>query len=1040
MPVEPKPLFRPSVLAPHLRAFELPPQLDRTVPARWAELLDGLQGDRYTEQELLPDFLSDVFYGLLGYRGPGAEGVCTLSRERHVEVDGKFADAVLGQLEPPRPASQRPGSGRQRFVAVIEGKRPADPLDRPYGGRKRSAVEQAYQYAINLPCDWILVTNLREVRLYFKGADQRTFERFEMARLARSEAALRRFVFLLGAERMVGAEGRAGTGRSHLHELLSASEQADLEVTRRYYADYSDMRRDVLARLQAANPGLLPELVLFYTQKLLDRVLFVAFCEDRGLLPPETLAGAWRHRDPYNPRSRWETFKGLFRAIDQGNPALRIPGYNGGLFAHDPGLDALTVPDEVLAHFRRLGEFDYRSPEQVEEEEDPTVHPVDVEILGHIFEQSITDLEQLESELAAGDLALSGPTRRKREGAFYTPEAVTRFIVGRALAPVLAERFAALAERHREKAQHTAVQALQDPAVYDLAALNNPQRTALALFWEDWLAELETLRVLDPACGSGAFLIEAFDQLHAAYQHARARLDELKGERILFYPDRAILKNNLYGVDLNEQAIQICRLSIWIKTAQRGKRLTDLDHNIRAGNSLVADPEHDRRAALDWRETFPEVFAQGGFDVVVGNPPYVRQELLGELKPYLERHYASFHGMADLYVYFFERGLELLRPGGRLSFVVTNKWLRAAYAEPLRRLLGERAWVEAVVDLGHARQVFPDADVFPSITVLARPGERPAPAAARVAVIPRDTVRLEDLDRQVDEEGFEVPRGRLGGEAWELEPPEVAELMEKIRRAGVPLAEYAGTKPYRGVVTGLNEAFLVDTATRDRLVAEDPRSAEVLKPYLRGQDIERWRPRWDETWMIFARRGIEIDRYPAIRRHLEGFRERLEPKPTDWQGSRWPGRKGGSYAWYEIQDTVDYWRLMEEPKLVYQDIAWSSEFALDSHGLFGNNTVYFLPTADPWIAALLNSPLSWFLSSKRDQWSRGGQDAGGWKLSGRLRKPSASPQVGGSRWRGVVSRQLRQATSRLRRVPLVGQVRACRASSRRLWLRTEVQT
>ena len=203
---------------------------------------------------------------------------------------------------------------------------------------------------------------------------------------------------------------------------------------------------------------------------------------------------------------------------------------------------------------------------------------------------------------------------------------------------------------------------------------------------------------------------------------------ELRGQPTLFDPDRTILRHNLYGVDLNEQAIEICRLSIWIKTAQRGKRLTDLDHSIRAGNSLVSDPDVDPRAALDWQATFPEVFAAGGFDVVVGNPPYVRQELLGDLKPYLERTYRSYHGMADLYVYFYERGMDLLRPGGRLSFIVTNKWMKAGYGEPLRRLFHERAWMESVVDLGHAKQVFPDSDVFPSILVARKPDDGPAPA------------------------------------------------------------------------------------------------------------------------------------------------------------------------------------------------------------------------------------------------------------------------------------------------------------------------
>ena len=226
---------------------------------------------------------------------------------------------------------------------------------------------------------------------------------------------------------------------------------------------------------------------------------------------------------------------------------------------------------------------------------------------------------------------------------------------------------------------------LADPSAYDLAALRPAQKTALVSFWDAWQDELATLRVVDPACGSGAFLIEAFEQLFAAYALAAARLTELQmGGRTLFDIDKHILQNNLYGVDLNDEAVDICRLSLWIKTAQLGKELTSLDHNIRVGNSVIADRAVHPRA-FDWRAEFPEVFAAGGFDAVIGNPPYVRQEWIAEFKPYLQEHYRAYDGTADLYVYFYELGINLLRPGGRLSFIVTNKWMKAGYGEPLRR-------------------------------------------------------------------------------------------------------------------------------------------------------------------------------------------------------------------------------------------------------------------------------------------------------------------------------------------------------------------
>ncbi len=725
-------------------ALPLPEPEARARLAKWAALLESPHAAAQTEQALLPDFLTDIFYGLLGYAGAGG-GRYTLSREKHVEVDGQFADAVLGEFRP-----GELGDRRERFVVAVEGKGPRDPLERPFGGRRMSAVDQGYRYAINLRCDWIVVTNLRQIRLYAKAADQRTYQRFETARLAREEDHLRQLIFLLGAERVVPEEGKC-----HLGELPAATEKADLELTRGFYDDYAALRRRTLERLRRENPRVMPESLLHYTQKLLDRVLFCAFSEDRGLLPEETLKRAFEHRDPYNPRPIWENFRGLFRHIDEGDEALGIPAYNGGLFAADWELDHLVVPDDVCRFFKQLGDYDYRSSAQAGHADDGRL--VDVEILGHIFERSITELEEIRVELAAGEFEVPADTlsRRHHEGAFYTPAFVTRYLVGQALSGVIRERFERLRQTHHRQAEGSARKVLRDPNVYDAEALTRPGRRALKDFWEAWLEDLESLRLLDPACGSGAFLIEAFEQLHSIYQSATDRLEELRG-RSLFDPDRTILRHNLYGVDLNQEAIEICRLSIWIKTAQRGKPLTDLDHTVRVGNSLVEEPAVDSRA-LDWHAAFPEVFASGGFDVVVGNPPYVRQELLGPLKEHLARRYASYHGMADLYVYFYEQGLSLLKPGGRLSFIVTNKWMKAGYGEALRRHFHQQAWMESVVDLGHAKQIFDDADVFPSIVVAKKPApHEPVPATTRVCAIPRDQRRIEDLGRQIDGDGFVV--------------------------------------------------------------------------------------------------------------------------------------------------------------------------------------------------------------------------------------------------------------------------------------------
>ena len=900
-------------------------------------------------------------------------------------------------------------NGESRYFVALEGKGPRDPLDRPFAGRKMSAVDQAYRYAINLPCDWIVVTSVRETRLYYKGADQHTYERFDTEQLADDTLHLRRFVFLLGAERVVPPDGRC-----HLYSLWEESQKVGRELTRDFYQRYAEMRQNAFQQLAQDNPDAARGDVLSATQKLLDRVLFCAFCEDRGLLPTESIRKAYEHRDPYRPHTIWDNFRGLFEAINRGNAALGIHAYNGGLFAPDPLLDRLRVSDKVCSYFRDLGSYDYRHASQAVESS-AGAGLIDVEILGHIFEQSITDLERLREQVTGdrgqvtGDsgqgiettsgeslsvspalpispapvlpsspappprvpASSSARTRRKKEGAFYTPAFITRYIIEQALGGVLRDRFARLRRDHQESASKKgpARTALADPNVYKLDDLKSPARTALVKFWEAWQDELGGVRLLDPACGSGAFLIEAFDQLHAAYQASNDRLQELRGHRTLFDLDKRILENNLYGVDLNEEAIEICRLSLWIKTAERGKVLTSLDHTIRVGNSVVSDPAVHPRA-FDWHAEFPEIFGRcgdrngdGGFDVVVGNPPYVRQELLSDIKPYLEREYRSYHGMADLYVYFYERGLRLLRPGGLLSMIVTNKWMKSGYGEPLRRFFAGNAWIESVVDFGHAKQIFEDADVFPSIIVARKPTTSTKPKTARLCAIPREQLRVDDLSRQIQDEGVELSLDQLAANSWQLEPRGVTELVQKIREKGVPLADFAGAKPYRGILTGFNEAFLIDTPTKNALVASDAGSTAVLKPYLRGQDFNRWSADWAGWWMIVLKSSENFDwpwsdkgddaeaafrrSYPAIHSHLSQFRAALVKRQDQ-----------GRY-WWELRSCA-YWSTFDDPKIMYPEITWRAAWVIDSDGMLCNNTAYFLASHDVWILATANAPISWW--------------------------------------------------------------------------------
>ena len=288
------------------------------------------------------------------------------------------------------------------------------------------------------------------------------------------------------------------------------------------------------------------------------------------------------------------------------------------------------------------------------------------------------------------------------------------------------------------------------------------------------------------------------------------------------------------------------------------------------------------------------------FDITIGNPPYVRQEKIDELykgfKADLETIYGkkdtrgtplgSYSGTADLYVYFIQRSIELLNPGGAFSFITSNKWYRAKYGERLRGWINRQAEIKTVIDFGDA-EVF-EAIAYPTILVATRRLTPQAGAQAgdvlRVMDWPQEKERdeVETFPELMKSLAFDMPQNALTATGWQLEPQAKRGLLERIRAAGKPLGEYVEGRFYRGILTGFNDAFVIDGPTKDRLIVEHESSRAIIKPFLRGRDIKRWRVEPEDLWLIFTRRGLEIDQYPAIKKHLSVYRERLEPKPENW--------------------------------------------------------------------------------------------------------------------------------------------------------------
>jgi len=360
-----------------------------------------------------------------------------------------------------------------------------------------------------------------------------------------------------------------------------------------------------------------------------------------------------------------------------------------------------------------------------------------------------------------------------------------------------------------------------------------------------------------------------------------------------------------------------------------------------------------------WGFEFYEVFdlekpkEERGFDVVIGNPPYVRQEALGELKTYFKDQYRVYDGTADLHVYFIERSLASLNENGIFSYIVANKWMRANYGTPLRQWLKQQC-IEEIVDFGDL-PVF-QATTYPCIIRISKNAPNSTFDVTEVK-----TLKFASLDEYVHEHQFAVNQTGLDESGWSLVEEKTQKLLDKIRQVGVPLGDYAKGKIYRGVLTGLNEAFVIDATTREKLIAEDPKSAELIKPFLVGKDIKRYQPPESTRYLIFTRRGVDIKEYPAIEQHLLQFKDRLMPKPEDLGGGKWPGRKPGDYEWYEIQDTIAYFEEFEKPKIIYPSICKKPEFVFDEDYWYTNQKCFIISKPDKYLLGILNSSLIYFL-------------------------------------------------------------------------------
>lgn len=994
---------------------------------RWANRADQ------KETTAQPAFLEEFFRATWGYIQSGQEGA-----KDHYTLFPTF---------PVSEAGQRGGTGQADAAlsffdtestnlipqVLVEFKDIHSALDAPQRrkGNTRSPVKQGldYLYASRrglfghepiLPT-WAIITDMNEFRLYWADRGQRQYisftirptDLFQGESLLGSDEAARfdRFLFArLFHKDLLIVEG--SSGRSELVSLIQKQRFRQHELQNQFYAEYRAFREHLYRILLTYNgpetdrfPGTKGKLVRI-AQKILDRVIFVFFCEDMGRalnFPPQLFRDYLiRHSDDrfFDPEGDeiWRWVRRLFGAMNDGQAFgdHRINPFNGGLFVSDPELDRLYIPNGVFCE-RGQGQneasitsnrrtvlylsayYDYASGWSggLRNEENSSLSRGDPErsiglyTLGRIFEQSITELEILEAQ-EEGRVSLNEVSKRKRDGVYYTPEWVVERIV-----------------------QETVGRRLSD--LKEVCGWPSEQKAELPELdvIESYEVELQEIRIVDPACGSGAFLITTLSFLLREWRVLRD-LRRQHGQ-IMTQEDwtnakiREILQRNLYGVDINPASVEITKLALWLHTARSDQPLSLLDDHIRDGNSVIGPDffrdtlaeysaeERERINAFNWEAAFPGVFERGGFDCVVGNPPYVKLQNFRKAHADMAAHLArapdkggiygsTQTGNFDLYLPFIEKGIQLLNENGRLGYIAPSIWTMNEYGAGLRGVIEEGRHLWGWIDFG-SFQVFDEATTYTALQFYSRRANAQVSVVhAPNGVVAESPWEAENITLSYDQLCF--------SDRWLLVTGSERDLIDKLSSTGQRLDDPRLTrKIFVGIQTSADHVYHLKRLGPHRYEKKPPKGEEhgqvvriedeLLKPLVSGSDAKRYVKPETETYLLFPynivngraelipKSRMQTD-YPQawsyLCEHEEILRKR-ENKKMDIEDRWWAYNYPKNLGKQEISKLI-------VPRLVAHiscSVDSDGEFYLDNVDVGGidaarNVSLYFL-------AAVINSPV-----------------------------------------------------------------------------------
>ncbi len=666
-------IFQKSVINKYLKGLN--PVWLNIAYNKFKEIFNSEKIERikdFKEEEYQDGFLRDLFVEVLGYTLKTDNKNFNLVREFKNKTDGKKADGAI--------------LNKDKAVAVIELKsiRTKD---------LTNVTQQAFNYKNNQPgCKYVITSNFQKLRFYIDYSNE--YEEFDLFSLNKKDFEC--LYLILRKDSILNDIPQKLKDETRFHEKT---------ISEQLYKDYSSFKNKIFENIVLQNPSI-SKLTLFKkSQKLLDRLLFIFFAEDCGLLPPNSIA---RIIERYEQLKKLDAYKTLYNIYIQyfgymntgrkGQTTLDdIPAYNGGLFAPDALLDSLKIDDKVLKEdCLKLSAYDFNTD-------------VDVNILGHIFEHSLNEIEEMEQNLSGiKDPTSLKTSKRKKDGIFYTPKYITQYIVENTIGTlcITKRKEMNIYEIEFDKTYKTKKGNLNKKGKLLFEKLND---------YKNWLF---TLKIIDPACGSGAFLNQALLFLITEHKQIDTLIADLTGDKIgLFDTDKSILENNLFGVDINEEGVEIAKLSLWLRTAQKGRQLSNLNSNIKCGNSLIKDNTLNYKKVFNWKYEFADIMNNGGFDVVIGNPPYIKEATNKSAFDNLHSHYC-YQGKMDLWYFFGAIALELVKKeSGLIGYIAPNNWTTNYGASKFRNIILQKAKLIEFIDFGNFK-VFDSAGIQTMIYIM----------------------------------------------------------------------------------------------------------------------------------------------------------------------------------------------------------------------------------------------------------------------------------------------------------------------------------